>query len=274
VHPLAKGTRVAAWRVKAWQGQGSYGAVYRAERGGFRRSEPGALKVSLLPWNWRMEREVELLSRLSHPSIPSLLDRGGPQPPSGEYPFFVMEWVQGTPLYAWAEQHAPSGQQLCRVLAQLARALQAVHASRPPGRARAWKPWLALAAAATCAVVLWSSKGVPLQNAQAPDGGSTAIGDSSPTEPQAATLSPKENRPITQEPVPLPRPGQARPDEKGRCPGHKQVPINGGCWVELLPMSGEKCVESGYVPFQGKCYLPAPAPPKKPAPTSSPGQAR
>jgi serine/threonine protein kinase len=130
MHPLAPGTRVGTWRVKTWQGQGGYGAVYRAERMGFRRSEPGALKLSLKRWNWRMEREVELLSRLSHPSIPRLLDRGGPFSPSGnEYPFFVMEWVQGTPLYAWAEQHAPSSQQVCRVLAHLARALEAVHAA-------------------------------------------------------------------------------------------------------------------------------------------------
>jgi serine/threonine protein kinase len=116
--------------VKAWQGQGAFGAVYRAERVGFRRSEPGALKVSLSPWNARMEREVELLSRLSHPGIPRLLDRGRPRPASGdEYPFFVMEWVQGPSLYAWAEQHAPSGKQLCQVLAQVARALEAVHAA-------------------------------------------------------------------------------------------------------------------------------------------------
>ncbi len=441
MHPLAKGTRIGPWRVKAWQGQGAYGAVYRAERVGFRRSQPGALKLSLSAWNWRMEREVELLSRLSHPSIPRLLDRGGPRAPSSDkYPFFVMEWVQGTPLYAWAEQHSPSGAQACRVLAQLARALQAVHAakavhrdvkgdnvlvrlsdrravlidfgschfagaqrltwhslppvtpeylspqavffylhslhqpdsyyppspaddlyalgvtafrlvmgqypprtnarqdeqgtwqarspdirrllesnprvepalrevivrllsdapeqrgtaaqvaqaleaaaggeerperSRTPGQPRAWKPWLTLAAAAACAVWLWSSKWAPRAfNAQAPDTGTAALGDTSPTESQAATASPEENKPLAQEPLPQPRPGQARPDEKGRCLGPRQVPINGGCWVEQLPMSVEECVAGGYVPFQGKCYLPAPAPPRKPAPTSSPGEAR
>ena len=131
-HPprLPPGTQVGHWRVEAFQGRGAYGAVYRAKRGGFRRSQPGALKVSLGLWNWRMEREVELLSRLNHPSIPRLLDRGGPHPPTGdEHPFFVMEWMHGTPLYAWAEQHSPSGKQLCRMLAQLARALEAVHAA-------------------------------------------------------------------------------------------------------------------------------------------------
>src|SRR5690349_12183757 len=128
MHPLVAGTRVGAWRVKAWQGEGGYGAVYRAERVGFRRSGPVALKVSLLRWGWRMEREVELLSRLSHPSIPRLVDRGGPWPASGEeYPYFAMEWVEGVGLYAWAEQHEPTGKQVCRVLAQLARALEAVH---------------------------------------------------------------------------------------------------------------------------------------------------
>jgi serine/threonine protein kinase len=438
VHPLAKGTRVGAWRAKAFQGLGGYGAVYRAERVGFRRSQPGALKVSLGLWNWRMEREVELLSRLNHPSIPRLLDRGGPHPPTGDaYPFFVMEWMHGTPLYAWAEQHSPSGKQLCRVLSHLARALEAVHASgavhrdvkggnvlvrlsdrravlvdfgscnfagaqrltwqslapvtpeylspqamlfylrsqgqpdgyyppspaddlyalgvtayrlvmgqypacldawqdeqgtwqgtspdfrpllesnprleaplrevilqllshapeqrgtaaqvaqaleaeageeeqpersKPPGRARAWKPWLTLAAAAACAVLLWSSQWVPRAfNAQAPDSGTVAVGD---TGSQAATPPSKENKAIAQEPLPQPRPGQARPDEKGRCLGLRQVPINGGCWVEQLSMSTEECAENGYVPFKGKCYLPAPAPPKKPVPTSSPEEAR
>jgi hypothetical protein len=428
--------------VKAWQGQGGYGAVYRAQPVGFRRSEAGALKVSLSAWNWRMTREVELLSRLSHPSIPRLLDRGGPREPSrDEYPFFVMEWVEGLPLYAWAEQHAPSCQQLCRVLAQLARALQALHAARavhrdvkganvlvrlsdwravlidfgschfqgaerltwqalppvtlaylspqeklvlirahhephsyyppspaddlyalgvtayrlvmgqyppdiearqdeqgnwqargpdlrpllesnphvepplreviirllsdapeargtaeqvaealeaaaggaqgpspamPPERARAWKPWLALAAAGVCAVWLWGSQWVPwASDAQAPDAGTVAVGDTLSTEPQSATPSSEEEKPLAQQPPPEPRPWQARPDEKGRCPGPEQVTIHGGCWLELPPRrSAKECTESGYVPIKGRCYLPVPAPPKKPAPTSGPGEAR
>jgi hypothetical protein len=102
-----------------------------------------------------------------------------------------------------------------------------------------------------------------------------AVGDSSRTEPQASTPTAEENKPIAQEPLPQPRPGQAQPNEKGRCLGPRQVPINGGCWVDVSSlMSAEECAEGGYVPFQGKCYLPAPAPPRKPVPTSDPGEAR
>jgi len=428
--------------VTAWQGKGAYGAVYRAERAGFRRSEPGALKVSLLLWNARMEREVELLSRLSHPSIPRLLDRGGPRRPSGdEYPYFVMEWVEGPTLYAWAEQHAPSGKQVFRVLAQLARALEAVHAlgavhrdvkganvvvrlsnrlpvlidfgschfegaerltwqglppvtpayvspqgvqfyarsqqqpggyyapspaddlyalgvtayrlvmgqypanvearqdeqgqwqattpdprpvlesnprvepvlrevivrllsdapeargtarqvaeeleaaaggaerparPRPPERARGWKPWLAVAAAAACAVLLWHVRPVlPGLSSQAPGAGPVAVGDTSATEAQSATPPSTEKKPPAQEPLPEPRPGQTRPDKRGQCPGSKQVPINGACWIDVSAlMSAEECVQNDGEVFKGKCFFPPNAPPKKPQPTSSPPEAR
>jgi hypothetical protein len=439
--------------VKAWQGQGGYGAVYRAARVGFRRSEPGALKVSLTAWGWRMEREVELLSRLDHPSIPRLLDRGGPRSPSGnEYPYFVMEWVQGPALYAWAEQSAPSCRQVCRVLARLARALEAVHAagavhrdvkganvlvrlsdrlpvlidfgschfagaqrltwqslppvtpeylspqavlfyihsmrqpdgyyppspaddlyalgvtayrlvmgqyppridarqdeqgiwqatspdvrpllesnprvepllreviirllsnapeqrgtaaqvaevleagvggearperSKPPERARAWKPWLALAAAGACTVLWWHSRPVrpppgpmtgktPRASAsRAPDADTAAAGDTAPTAPRAAPSPATEKKPLAQESLPEPRPGQLRPDKRGQCPGRKQVPINGGCWNDVSPaMDAQSCAEGGYVLFQGKCFGPALAPSKKPQPTSSPPEER
>jgi serine/threonine protein kinase len=176
--------------------------------------------------------------------------------------------------------HAP---QQRGTAAQVAQALEAAageeecpERSKLPGQARAWKPWLTLAAAAACAVLLWSSRWVTwASRAQGPDASTTAVGDTSPTAPQTTPPSAEENTPLAQETPPQPRPWQqARPDEKGRCPGRKQVPINGGCWLEQPPMSTEECSKSGYVPFQGKCYLPVPAPPKKPVPTSSPEEAR
>jgi serine/threonine protein kinase len=403
-----------------------------------------------------MEREVELLSRLSHPSIPRLLDRGGPWSASDkEYPFFVMEWVQGVGLYAWAEQHAPTEKQVCRVLAQLARALEAVHAAgavhrevkgdnvlvrlsdrrgvlidfgschfpgaprltwqslppvtpeylspqallfylrlqhhpegyyapspaddlyalgvtayrlvmgqypgrmdarqdeqgcwqvtspdlrplleshcqveprlrqvlerllseapqargtarqvaealeavagetgegeecpeRPEAIVRPWarKRWQALAAAGACAVGLWSWQRLPrppvpraastqqTSDAQAPEEGTAALGDSATPKSEDSTSPATDTSPLAQSFPPEPRPGQARPDGKGRCRGPQQVPINGGCWFESTSMSAEECTKSGNVLLKGKCYLPAFAPAQKTPPTSSPAEAR
>ena len=158
--------------------------------------------------------------------------------------------------------------------------------ARPPERARVWKPWLALAAAGACAVLLWRSQRVPVppgsltlsapgaSDSRAPEAGTATVGDTSPPKPAASTPPMTEKKPLAQEPLPELRSGQARPDEKGRCTGSMQVPINGGCWLELPPLSAEECAESGYVLFKGKCFVPAPAPPRKPAPTSSPPEGR
>jgi serine/threonine protein kinase len=451
---LSPGTQVGDWRVESLQDQGAYGAVYRAVRTGQESAAPVAIKFALYPWDARVVREAELLSRLEHPSIPRLLGRGVLRHVSGvEHPWFAMEWIEGTPLYDWALQHAPSHRQLCQVLAQLARALEAMHAAGavhrdvkganvlvrhsdgravlidfgsghfqgaerltwqslapstpaylsaqanlfyirlarerdsyyppspaddlfalgvtayrlvmgeypppmdvredeegnwqvtspdprplmesnlrvqpqlrelilrllsdspevrgtaaqlaaaletaategvPPERSkflspvRTWKPWLALAAAGACALLLWSVEPVtvpsePLfestsqaSNSQASDAGTSAVGEPSPEETPDSAQPPPEQEPITQEPPPDPHPRQARPDEKGRCPGRKQMVINGGCWVEQSSMSSEECEENGYVLLKGKCYAPAleTPPRKRRTPTSSPTKER
>jgi len=437
LHPLSPGTQVGAWRVQALHGQGAFGALYRAVSVNPERPEPVALKVSLSPWNLRFGREAQLLSRLSLPGVPRLLDSGVVRHLSGdEYAFLVMQWVEGTPLYTWAQQHAASSQEQCQMLARLARTLEALHAAgvvhrdvkgdnvlvrlsdnvpvlidfgsghfegaprltwqslppgtpeylspqacrfemglarhrngyyppsaaddlyalgvtafrlvmgqypppvdtqedeeghwhlirpdfrpllesnprvgprlrelilrllseapeargtvtqaaqeleslaeervpppaeappavergRPPVWTRAWKPGLAVVAVGICAVLLWNVARVPTWvqrvSASAP-WASDAEGDTSP----AAQESPPE-----------PRPGQTRPDKNGQCPGRKQVPINGACWIDVsAAMSAEECVENNGEFFKGRCYFPAPALRKKPLPTSSPPEAR
>jgi hypothetical protein len=157
---------------------------------------------------------------------------------------------------------------------------------RPRARERSRRPWLALAAAGASAVLLWSLKPLSLppahvsesarqaSDSQAPDAGTTAVGDSTPAEPLASAHPPSEREPIAQETPPEPRPGQTRPDEKGRCPGSKQVAINGGCWFENPSMNAKECVENGSVFLKGRCYTHVLAPPQKSLPTSNPTQAR
>ncbi|MDY7227147.1 serine/threonine-protein kinase [Hyalangium rubrum] len=493
---LLPGTQVGDWRVEARQGEGTYGVVYRAVRVGQEDSGPVALKLAVYPWDPRFAREVGLLARIRSPSVPRLLGHGLWRHASGaEHPFFVMEWVEGTPLYAWAEQHAASCRQVLRLLAQVARALAATHAanavhrdvkganvlvrhsdgsavlidfgaghfqgaprltwqSLPPGtvayrspeaslfllasvrardayypatpaddlfalgvtahrlvtgeylpdmepsqdEAESWhllcpdprpflvrnprvpprlrkgilrllsespeargtavefaealeaaaeqagpeadlplltaqapqtlplpreqalapvstreippqekapsglapipkrsgfrthvlarRPWLALATLGMIGGLVWSLKAVHARferlaargqqssASEVPDAGTAAVGDSAPTAPLASIHVPSKTEAMARDMPPKPLPGQTRPDEKGHCPGRKQVALNGGCWVETLPMTAEECAENGSVYSQGRCYAPALTPPSKPPPTSSPPDSR
>ncbi len=131
LHPalLPPGTVVGAWRVQALAGQGAYGATYRAVPCQHERSSPVALKLALHPEDPRFAREVVLLSRSEHPSIPRLVDHGAWQSASGTlHPFLVMEWVEGGPLYEQARLHPPGTARVRQWLAQLAQALAVLHA--------------------------------------------------------------------------------------------------------------------------------------------------
>jgi len=121
-------TRVGSWRVDSIRGRGAYGTVYRAVPSEREHAGPVALKLAIYPEDPRFEREVELLSRIRHPSVPRLLDSGVWLSPLGSsHPFVVMEWVEGVPLYAWAAWHGLSSRQVLALVAQAARALQATH---------------------------------------------------------------------------------------------------------------------------------------------------
>ena len=131
LHPelLPPGTQVGHWRVLEWAGRGVHGAVYRAVRVGQEHSLPVALKLALHPRDPRFAREVELLSRSHHPHLPRLIEHGEWQHPDGTvHPFIIMEWVDGVPLYEWARLYHPTAPQMLRLLAQLALALQYLHA--------------------------------------------------------------------------------------------------------------------------------------------------
>ncbi|HYI00095.1 serine/threonine-protein kinase [Hyalangium sp.] len=110
--------------------QGSYGIVFRAERAANPEAGPFALKLALQPGDPRFALEAELLSRIHHPNVPRPHDSGQWSGPGGAlFPFLVMDWVEGLPLYSWARLQPRSSRQQLRVLAQASSALQAVHAA-------------------------------------------------------------------------------------------------------------------------------------------------
>lgn len=113
-------------------GYGTYGAVYRAHRVGKTEGPPVALKLARYPGDERFTREAGLLSRSQHPHVPRLLDSGSWRRgrARNEHPYLVMQWVEGLRLYAWAEQQPRTPIQILRVLSQVARALEALHARR------------------------------------------------------------------------------------------------------------------------------------------------
>ncbi|WP_224245477.1 serine/threonine protein kinase [Hyalangium gracile] len=125
---LRPGSLVGPWRVEGYGGRGTYGVVYRARRAGHPGSLPVALKVAVFPHDPRFGREVELLSRVRHPGVPRLVDRGWWHAGEGEvHPYLVMEWIRGLPLYEWARVHSATQRQVLRVVAQVAWGLEVLH---------------------------------------------------------------------------------------------------------------------------------------------------
>jgi serine/threonine-protein kinase len=118
------GTSVGGYHLEARLRAGGFGTVYRARRGG----RLYALKFIYLPrteaWGWR---ELEVLLRLRRVGTLPLEGHGKWPDTQPLFLFLAMEYVDGRPLYEWAEHKAPTARQVARLVLALAQQLVAVH---------------------------------------------------------------------------------------------------------------------------------------------------
>jgi non-specific serine/threonine protein kinase/serine/threonine-protein kinase len=100
------GRLVGPYRVVRELGRGGMGAVYLAERADGQYEHRVALKVIKRGMDTeqvlaRFRAERQILASLDHPNIARLLDGGSTDQ---GVPYFVMEYIEGEPIDAWADR--------------------------------------------------------------------------------------------------------------------------------------------------------------------------
>ena len=103
---LTPGQRLGAYEIIRELGRGGMGAVYLARRADGAFNKEVAIKVLKRGTDTdevlsRFQTEREILARLVHPNIARLLDAGTT---SEGLPYFVMEYIAGQPMTAYANE--------------------------------------------------------------------------------------------------------------------------------------------------------------------------
>lgn len=125
---VAPGDRIGPWKVISKLGSGGMGSVWLAERADGVYSQKVALKTIKLGMDSAMvldqfHRERNLLARLQHPNIASLIDGGVDD--RGR-PWFAMDHVQGIDLRDWIKTQ-PSLSDRLRLFEKICRAAAHAH---------------------------------------------------------------------------------------------------------------------------------------------------
>jgi eukaryotic-like serine/threonine-protein kinase len=126
---VAPGGMVGPYRIEREIGRGGMAVVYRAVRadGEFRKRV--AIKLIKRGMDTRavverLRRERRILASLEHPSIARLLDGG--TTPDGR-PWIAMEYVEGTPVDRYCEEHRLSVEERCRLMTGVCEAVAYAH---------------------------------------------------------------------------------------------------------------------------------------------------
>ena len=101
------GRRLGSYRVEREIGRGGMGAVYEASRADNEFSKRAAIKLVKRGMDTdfilrRFRKERQILAALDHPHIGGLLDGGTTE---DGLPYFVMEYIEGQPLYSYCDNN-------------------------------------------------------------------------------------------------------------------------------------------------------------------------
>jgi serine/threonine-protein kinase len=125
------GTRVGPWQLDALVGRGGMGEVYRAHRADAQYEQEVAIKVlragrdtNELMRRFRSERQI--LARLQHPNIATLLDGGVTE--AGQ-PWLAMQFVNGRPITDWADARSLGVRERLALFTTVCEAVRVAHAN-------------------------------------------------------------------------------------------------------------------------------------------------
>lgn len=123
------GTRIGAYKVVREIGHGGMGTVYLAERDDEQYHQQVAIKL-INPGlggeiiRRRFRNEMQILADLNHPNIARLFDGGET---AGGVPYLVMEYVDGTPINVYCDEHNLSTEQRLKLFCTVCDAVQYAH---------------------------------------------------------------------------------------------------------------------------------------------------
>jgi WD40 repeat protein len=122
-------SKIGPYRLIKLLGRGGMGAVYLAERDDAQFRQRVAIKmlsygVGSPEATTRLRDERQILAALEHPNIVRLLDGGSTE---DGLPYLVMEYIEGTSLTTYAEDHALSVRARVELIRRVCAALQYAH---------------------------------------------------------------------------------------------------------------------------------------------------
>ncbi|MEJ7617998.1 MAG: serine/threonine-protein kinase [Pyrinomonadaceae bacterium] len=127
--PLMVGRRIGAYRIVREIGRGGMGAVYLAVRADSEFQKRVAIKLVKRGMDTdfilrRFRNERQILASLDHPNIARLLDGGTTD---DGLPYFVMEYIEGEPLYDYCDSRKLAIPERLRLFCQACAAVSYAH---------------------------------------------------------------------------------------------------------------------------------------------------